>query len=135
MRVVIDTNWLISYLIKQETSQLKLILLNTEITILTSDEQIKELIAKIYLPKFRNYFPVEPALEFLSYYTKRSDLIHVDSRVNICRDAKDNFLLALSKDAHADFLITGDNDLLVLKKFNQTIICTLSAFTELYLPK
>jgi predicted nucleic acid-binding protein len=37
-------------------------------------------------------------------------------------------LLALSIDAKANFLITGDNDLLVLKTFNETQIVTISEF-------
>lgn len=135
MKVVIDTNWLISYLIKQETSQLKLILQDIAITIFTSEEQVRELTKNIYLPKFRNYFPIEPAVEFLRYFTNRCDIIQVVSTIEICRDPKDNFLLTVSKDANADYLITGDKDLLVLHKFEQTIICTLSQFIENYLPK
>ena len=34
------------------------------------------------------------------------DLIEVESVVTICRDAKDNFLLALAKDGKADYLLT-----------------------------
>ncbi len=44
------------------------------------------------------------------------------SKVNICRDAKDNKFLELSKDANADYLVTGDKDLLTLKKFGKTKI-------------
>jgi len=39
--------------------------------------------------------------------------------VNACRDFKDNFLLSLCRDGKADFLITGDPDLLVIKKFEK----------------
>jgi len=135
MKVVIDTNWLISYLIKQDTSQLKLILQDISITIFTSEEQVKELTKNIYLPKFRSYFPIEPALEFIRYFTNRCDIIEVVSSIEIFRDPKDNFLLAISRDSIADYLITGDKDLLVLNKFEHTIICTLSHFIENYLSK
>ena len=50
---------------------------------------------------------------------------------NWCRDVKDNYLLALSKDADADYLITGDKDLLVLKQFENTLIVTLPQFLEI----
>jgi len=43
-------------------------------------------------------------------------------------DPKDNFLLALAKDGNADYLITGDNNLLSLKEFGKTKIVTLSEF-------
>ena len=45
--------------------------------------------------------------------------IDIQSVVTVCRDPKDNYLLALAKDAKADFLITGDQDLLVLKIFRR----------------
>lgn len=135
MNVVIDTNWLVSYLMKKKTSQLKLILQDIAISIYTSEEQTKEFTKIIYLPKFRKYFPLEPALEFLRYFTNRCDIVSVVSNIEICRDPKDNFLLAISKDADADYLLTGDKDLLILEKFEQTIICTLSHFIAHYLPK
>ncbi len=59
------------------------------------------------------------------------DLIKVESVVTICRDIKDNFLLALAKDGNADYLLTGDKDLLVLQKFGKTKITTIANFIEL----
>jgi predicted nucleic acid-binding protein len=52
----------------------------------------------------------------------------VGSKVEKCRDVKDNFLLNLSIDGKADFLITGDTDLLVLGKIRQTQIVSWSDF-------
>ena len=46
------------------------------------------------------------------------------------RDEKDNFLLSLSKDSNANFLITGDRDLLDIKEFESTKIMTISEFLE-----
>lgn len=54
--------------------------------------------------------------------------IDIQSVVTICRDPKDNYLLALVKDAKADFLTTGDQDLLVLKSFEGTEIITYRDF-------
>jgi uncharacterized protein len=54
----------------------------------------------------------------------------VTSEVSLCRDEDDNFLLALAKDSKADFLITGDKDLLVLKQFENTSILTLTEFLD-----
>jgi predicted nucleic acid-binding protein len=50
--------------------------------------------------------------------------------VDVCRDPKDNFLLALAVDSGADFLLTGDKDLLVLKIYNNTIITTIGDFLQ-----
>jgi uncharacterized protein len=59
-------------------------------------------------------------------------IVESQSVVNVCRDANDNFLLALAKDADADFLLTGDSDLLVLEIFRGTKICTIRDFIERY---
>ncbi len=40
----------------------------------------------------------------------------------ICRDTDDDNILALSKDNRVDYIITGDSDLLVLKKFDPALI-------------
>lgn len=130
MRVVIDTNWLISYLIKIETSDLKLILANPSITIVTTEKQIREFLEKIYLPKFRKYFETELALDFIRNFAKKAEWVQLTSDVAICRDSKDNFFLSLSRDAGADILISGDGDLLTLGKFENTSICTLPEFIK-----
>jgi len=59
---------------------------------------------------------------------KRMKMIEVKTKINICRDTKDNFLLELATDGKADFLITGDNDLLSLKKIEKTSILTIRDF-------
>lgn len=41
---------------------------------------------------------------------KRKDRVIIDT--NLCRDPKDNFLLSIAKDGNANYLLTGDNDLL-----------------------
>jgi putative PIN family toxin of toxin-antitoxin system len=81
-------------------------------------------------PKFRSYFPEEDVEELLSLFDEFGEIIDVTSEVDLCRDAKDNFLLALAKDGHADFLITGDEDLLKIRDFEKTRILSYSAFKE-----
>ena len=58
------------------------------------------------------------------------DFLEVKSIVTVCRDSKDNFLLALAKDGQADYLLTGDKDLLELKKFGKTRIKTIVTFID-----
>jgi hypothetical protein len=53
--------------------------------------------------------------------------------VKITRDEKDDYLLALAKKGKADILITGDDDLLVLKKHGKTRILKPAAFRKEFL--
>ncbi|MCL2743879.1 MAG: putative toxin-antitoxin system toxin component, PIN family [Planctomycetaceae bacterium] len=57
--------------------------------------------------------------------------VNVVSEVNVCRDVKDNYLLALAKDGNADYLITRDKDLLTLVTFGKTRIVTMYDFEML----
>ena len=50
---------------------------------------------------------------------------------NVCRDAADNGILAAALAAHCDKLVTGDNDLLMLKEFNGIAILTPGEFSKL----
>jgi len=54
--------------------------------------------------------------------------IIVNLETNLCRDIKDNYLLSLAIDSNADFLITGDNDLLVLENVKKTRIVKFTEF-------
>jgi putative PIN family toxin of toxin-antitoxin system len=60
-----------------------------------------------------------------------AEFVSVQSNIQICRDPKDNFLLSLALDSEADFLITGDKDLLEIAQFKKTRIITISRFFEL----
>lgn len=49
-------------------------------------------------------------------------------KVTVCRDPKDNQILDLCLASKADYLISGDNDLLILKSFKKTKIITPQKF-------
>lgn len=49
----------------------------------------------------------------------------------VAPDAKDSFLLALAEAAHADFLVTGDKELLALKHNGSTRIITPIAMMQI----
>jgi hypothetical protein len=57
-----------------------------------------------------------------------AEFVNVASDVDLCRDPKDNFLLSLALDGEADYLLTGDNDLLVLEKVGETKIIKIADF-------
>jgi len=128
LSIVLDTNWYISYLIKKSDTRLSLILTDQLIEIIANDKLIEELRIKIHSEKFRKYFTINDAEQFIELIKAVAIILNPTSLITICRDPKDNFLLALAKDAKADFLITGDKDLLVLKQFENITIITLNEF-------
>jgi len=86
------------------------------------------LITVLSRPKFKKYISKEDLNTLMLFFNEFGELVNVSSKVKLSRDANDDFLLALAKDGKATFLITGDKDLLVLKKINQTKIVSISDF-------
>jgi putative PIN family toxin of toxin-antitoxin system len=50
----------------------------------------------------------------------------------ICRDSDDDLILACAIDAIADYVVTGDEDLLVLKNYKEISIVTPREFEKLF---
>jgi len=127
-RVIIDTNLWVSFLITKDYTRLDKILSDKLIVLLYSQELIDEFIEVASRPKFKKYFSAEDLQALLILMSDRAIFIEVSSTVNVCRDMKDNFLLALAKDGKATHLLTGDNDLLILKTFGKTKILTIAGY-------
>jgi len=102
------------------------------VIVLFSDELIREFITVSQKPKFRKFFGVSDIEEILAVLYDHGNHIKVKSSLSLCRDEKDNFLLNLAVDGHADYLLTGDSDLLELKKVEKTKIITIYDFTRKY---
>jgi putative PIN family toxin of toxin-antitoxin system len=132
-RIVVDTNIWISYLISKQFSFLDGLLEKKQVRLVWSKELLTEFIEVASRPKLRQYFHEDELKMLLQRVEEYSDFIVVGSSVNVCRDEKDNFLLSLSKDGFADFLLTADKDLLVLKRFEKTEILTVSDYIHKYL--
>lgn len=89
---------------------------------------MEEFIEVACRPKFKRYFTLEDLQQLLESIGKFAEFIKVTSEVDACRDPKDNFLLSLAHDGRATHLLTGDNDLLDLKKYGKTRILTISQY-------
>ncbi len=134
MRVVIDTNCIISALIfsKQPLAWLRHCWQNGEIIPLVSKETVNELLRVLTYPKFK-LSPQEQELllaDFLPY----AEVIKVDvipEGLPKVRDAHDQMFLVLAVVSGADYLISGDKDILDIQAtFHNPPIMTLSQFKE-----
>lgn len=130
LRIILDTNLWISFLISKNYSQLDEIIFERKCTLIFSEELLNEFLMVIKRPKLRRFFSQEDTEELIETIEEYAEFISVTSKVVVCRDEKDNFLLSLAKDSKSDFLITGDKDLLVLERFEQTNILTITQFLE-----
>ena len=131
MRIVVDTNVLISALLVGTSLPGHLIVLWREgrFDLLTASEQLDELMRVTRYPKIRERLP--PALagrlinELRDVATTVTDL----PAVTACADPDDDYLLAMASVGAADFLITGDKaDLLSMDRYEGTKIATVRDF-------
>jgi uncharacterized protein len=128
LRIMLDTNLWISFILTKDYSKLDQILDSKSAVLLFSAELLDEFLEVVRRPKFRKYFSQEDLLGLLNQIETHAEIIRVNSIVKECRDSKDDFLLALAMDGNATHLITGDLDLLSMKKFKNTEIVTMGVF-------
>lgn len=129
IRIVIDTNLWINFLISNRLTKLDSLILH-DVKLLFSNELLVEISATIAKPKLSKYFSSNALEEMLINLEHLIEMVEVKTKVSICRDSKDDFLLSLAKDGKADYLLTGDKDLLVLQNFEKTSIINISRFLE-----
>jgi uncharacterized protein len=128
-KLVIDTNLWIGYFMgKHVKSYLDRILADPQIDLLISEKSLDELLSVLSRPKFQKYITFEQIAVLIALIRRRSLFINVTSQITLSRDPKDDFLLALSIDGQADYLLTGDEDLLVLEQIGTTLIVKIADF-------
>lgn len=129
MRIILDTNIFVSILIRPGRSFSSLIdYIDQHATILYSAETLTELIDVLRRAKFAKYTTAEDVAAFVKWVAEAGELVTVDESVTGSRDPKDNKFLALAIAGKADYLVTGDKDLLVLRVIGPTPILTPADF-------
>ena len=132
LKIILDTNWYVSASINR-TSRRRLydLLINENLTIFYSRELLAEYESVISRKKFEKYIRQEQVSRFIGLVLIRLRPVEIKTLVRLSRDAKDNFLLSMSIDCGANYLVTGDPDLLVLKEFGKTKILSMTEFSKL----
>ena len=127
-KVVIDSNIWVSFLIGKSLRNLVKYIRSGQITVITCDEQLQELTVTFLKPKLQKYFQDNQIATFFSFLKGVSLVVQIKAITPLCRDPKDDYLLALSIASNANFLVTGDADLLEMKRINHTAIIQYSDF-------
>lgn len=134
MRVIIDTNVLVSALLYERSLPFQLVSLwrQGRFTLLTSAEQLDELHRVTRYPKIRARLTPALAGRLVNDLKSVADVVTNLPDVTVCRDPWDNYLLATIEAGNADILITGDKaDLLSLDRHAGANIMTVRQFLEM----
>jgi putative PIN family toxin of toxin-antitoxin system len=132
IKAVVDTNILIHALIKPQGSVGLIVmrLRHGAYALVYSPPLLDELIAKLSLPRIRVKYQIElEDIEALvALIVLRGERVLPTRRVKVCRDPDDNLVIETALAGEADYIVTGDDDLLVLKRYESVHIATPRSF-------
>ncbi|OGG31230.1 putative toxin-antitoxin system toxin component, PIN family [Candidatus Gottesmanbacteria bacterium RIFCSPLOWO2_02_FULL_38_8] len=127
-KVVFDTNVFVSGLVFGGNCEKILRLFKDEqIELLISPQTHTEVLKK--LPHFglgKKYFNEQNA-----QIQAKATRVFPRIKINVCRDPKDDIFLELCLAGNANYLITGDKDLLDLKSYRSTLILSPKEFLKI----
>jgi len=131
LKVIFDTNIWISFLIGKRLTSIKEFISDGHIQIVLTEQLITEIELVTQRPKLQKYFNQASVEELILLIKTIGKVYLIKPKHLLSRDAKDSFLLDLIDISKADYLVTGDNDLLELSKFQTASILTPKEFEEL----
>jgi putative PIN family toxin of toxin-antitoxin system len=133
MRLALDTNVLLSALLSSSSPPAQLFALwrNRAFDLITSADQIDEISRVTRYPQIRDRLAPALAGRLVNQLRDLAIVVAKLPKVDRSPDPDDNHLLALAEAGEAQFLVTGDKQLLSLKLHKFTHIITPAALVEL----
>lgn len=134
MRVVMDTNLLVSYLVSHRPPIAEVIdahLARGDFTLLTAPVLLEELDRVLQYPRLHRYYDAQTRLRFVALIAALSEIVDLPDEVpRICRDPADDWVIACAYAGNADAIVSGDRDLLDLGRVGRIPILSARQFLE-----
>jgi len=128
MRVIIDSNVAIAAVAARGLCEAVLELCLERHRLVLSEGILKETAGKL---RTKLKVPGPVIEEFLDVLRHNADMIEPEAvDRNVCRDPDDLMILGLVAPGNAGAVVTGDKDLLIIKKYKKARIMTPRAFWE-----
>ncbi len=129
MKVIVDNNLWISFLIGKKLALLSRLFANTEIDVYVCDELLDEFRDVSHRDKIQKYISETDIVQTYEMMESMCTFVTIECTASSpIRDAKDLYLLSLAEQVKADYIVTGDKDLLELKSHGNTKIVTFAIF-------
>lgn len=133
IRLIIDTNLLISAIIKPIIVPGKVLATSLQTGKLCFSVETQEEVSEVLMRnKFDRYMPENERMAKLETIFEYAVFFQPTETITACRDPKDDKFLSLALIAHPSFIITGDKDLLVLHPFRGINIVSAADFIALH---
>jgi putative PIN family toxin of toxin-antitoxin system len=133
VKAVLDPNVLVSAAISPRgvSAQIVDAWSDERFDLVISPAVLAELRDVLLRPSFRRWVTAEEAVEYAEGLEDEADLVPDPTEVPaISRDPKDDYLIALARNAGADCIVSGDQDLTRLTELQPPVL-TPRAFLEL----
>jgi putative PIN family toxin of toxin-antitoxin system len=135
VRVVLDTNVIVSGAITRlgPAGPILAFWRGQRFTLLISADLLSEIERVLTYPHVRRYitWSSDEERDFLAYLTQAASLVHPTIRLNNVSDEPDNRLLEAASAGAADFIVSGETDVLALREFEGARIVTPAAFAAM----
>ena len=130
-KIVLDTNILISaFGWKGKPNEIFGKIISGEFKLVMSQKQLEEVEMVIDYPKF--CFTPKQKSNFLRILLTIVNIVETSNKLRMVKDdPKDDVILESAIENNVEFLISGDEHLLKIKKYNNTRIVTANEFLEL----
>ena len=130
IKVVLDPNWFISACINSRSRRTLYykILSNDQLRVFYSSELLAEFEGVVSRKKFTKIITPAQVGRFQALTLPLMNRVAPTAIPATSRDPDDDYLLGICKACQADFLITGDDDLLTLE---QTTIVSMGQFLQI----
>jgi putative PIN family toxin of toxin-antitoxin system len=129
VRVVVDTNILVSALINHGKPRILVLKLLEEHTVILSRQMLAELADVLTRDKFA--VKTSQVDTFLAILVRKSKIVTPSSRFKvISEDPDDDVVLNTAYTGKAEYIVTGDRHLLALKEFKRTKIVKVTHMLE-----
>ena len=130
MKVIIDTNLWISFLIGHQTQLVRRMLTDLRFDVYVCSrliEEIRDVASRDKIRKYVSEADLDDLLDIINAYCQFAT-IKAEVAPTAIRDPKDLYLLALADTIGADYIVSGDADLTDLGQYNQARIMKLADF-------
>lgn len=131
IRIVVDTNTFVSAAIFDSSVPRQVINRVKSLGIILTSTQVSEELYSVFSrEKFDKYLSRIERTQFLLSVLNEVESVKITSHITNCRDPRDNKFLELAVDGNAQYIITGDNDLLDLSPYRGIHILTPADFLK-----
>lgn len=128
MRIVLDTNVLISAILKANSIPAAAVRQACSAHVLLTSAATQQELHRIWCKPYFQRFVSEEVLRKIDTMFAASELVIVTESIKACRDPMDDKFLELAVTGKADIIVSGDKDLLSMTSYEGTRIITPAEF-------